>query len=214
MKSHEWPGLVTGVANVIRDMPLNKLQNVGGKIVPFLYEHPAGANVVFMSGVTYMLRQFHGQIQNLVQGAWVRHIRRITTNQPRLGEIANLDEFLFGSERAPLIEYRTILHNYQDGCFYCGRRLTDAHVDHFIPWIRYPLDLGHNFVLAHASCNTKKRDSLAVPEYRDRWESRNKTELGMVHDFDSAGLPHNLAVTQAVADWAYARQEIDMLWSP
>jgi hypothetical protein len=36
----------------------------------------------------------------------------------------------------------------------------------------------------------------------------------MVHDFDSAGLPHNLAVTQAVADWAYAGQEIDMLWSP
>ncbi len=31
-----------------------------------------------------------------------------------------------------------------------------AHIDHFIPWSRYPIDLGHNFVLAHAGCNSAK----------------------------------------------------------
>ena len=35
-------------------------------------------------------------------------------------------------------------------------------VDHFIPWRRYPLDLGHNFVLAHSACNSSKGDRLAA----------------------------------------------------
>ena len=33
-----------------------------------------------------------------------------------------------------------------------------AHIDHFIPWPRYPIDLGHNFVLAHAGCSSAKAD--------------------------------------------------------
>ncbi len=38
----------------------------------------------------------------------------------------------------------------QEGrCFYCERRLGGApHVDHLVPWSRYPVDLGHNFVVA------------------------------------------------------------------
>src|ERR1035441_4462807 len=41
----------------------------------------------------------------------------------------------------------------------CGRPLTPAatHVDHFIAWKRYPVDLGHNFVLANSRCNSQKR---------------------------------------------------------
>lgn len=35
-------------------------------------------------------------------------------------------------------------------CFYCRRPMGDGlAVDHFIPWPRYPRDLGHNFVLTH-----------------------------------------------------------------
>jgi hypothetical protein len=35
-------------------------------------------------------------------------------------------------------------------------------VDHFIPWSRYPADLGHNFVLAHDRCINAKSDYLAA----------------------------------------------------
>jgi hypothetical protein len=47
------------------------------------------------------------------------------------------------------------------GC--CRRPLKEAgHVDHFIPWPRYAVDLGHNFVLAHASRNERKFDRLPL----------------------------------------------------
>jgi hypothetical protein len=68
-----------------------------------------------------------------------------------LGETADLNEFLFGSERAVLAVGRPVLLDIQSGrCFYCRARLTPAatHVDHFIAWARYPVDLGHNSVLA------------------------------------------------------------------
>lgn len=78
-----------------------------------------------------------------------RYVRQ--QNSDILGETTDLDEFPFGSERASLAVVRPMLMDLQHGdCFYCRARLTEAniHGDHFIPWARYPVDLGHNFVLA------------------------------------------------------------------
>lgn len=35
-----------------------------------------------------------------------------------------------------------------------------------------PVDLGHNFVLAHASCNGDKRDALAGVQHLEQWGRR------------------------------------------
>ena len=44
----------------------------------------------------------------------------------------------------------------------CGKLVRGAgHADHFIPWSRYPVDLGHNFVFSHPGCNNDKSDLLA-----------------------------------------------------
>jgi hypothetical protein len=51
-----------------------------------------------------------------------------------LGEAADLNEFLFRSERAALAVVRPVLLDIQRGrCFYCHAPLTSAatHVDHF-----------------------------------------------------------------------------------
>jgi 5-methylcytosine-specific restriction endonuclease McrA len=48
-------------------------------------------------------------------------------------------------------------------------------VDHFIAWARYPVDLGHNFVLADSRCNSKKRDRLPAYEHLCEWVDRNQT---------------------------------------
>ena len=40
-----------------------------------------------------------------------------------------------------------------------ARGLPLCHLD---PWVIYPRDLGHNFVLAHKSCNLDKSDLLAA----------------------------------------------------
>ena len=79
--------------------------------------------------------------------------------------MSDLSEFLFGAERSGLRSIADGLLDLQRGaCFYCAGKLRESgEVDHFIPWSRYPLDLGHNFVLAHASCNRDKRDMLSAP---------------------------------------------------
>jgi hypothetical protein len=48
-----------------------------------------------------------------------------------------------------------------------------AHVDHFIAWARYPVDLGHNFVLADSKCNSQKRDRLPACDHLAAWAERN-----------------------------------------
>ena len=60
-------------------------------------------------------------------------------------------------------------------CLYCQQPLPmRAQVDHFIPWSRYPADLGHNFVLAHRGCNNAKSDYLAAEHHLAAWAERNR----------------------------------------
>lgn len=172
--SREWKSLVTRVDSVVRGMPLWKLQRVGDQVLDFLYAHDEGAkDITLRPGVAYCLRAFYNLITDMVRGAWARHIRRI--NGPTLGDAADLHGFLFGSERSDLGVFKPILMDLQHGeCFYCSRRLRDAvEVDHFIPWSRYPVDLGHNFVLAHKSCNNHKSDHIAAEIHLENWVERN-----------------------------------------
>jgi hypothetical protein len=79
-------------------------------------------------------------------------------------------------------------------------------VDHFIPWSRYPVDLGHNFVLAHAACNRAKSDHLAAEAHLERWLQRNE-EHGQVlaAEFDRQELLHDLATSTHVTHWSYSQ---------
>ena len=76
-------------------------------------------------------------------------------------------------------------------------------VDHFIPWRRYPLDLGHNFVLAHSSCNSSKGDPLAAVPHLRRWHERNVSGLyALPRRFEEAGLTHDLGASNRITCWA------------
>ena len=48
-----------------------------------------------------------------------------------------------------------------------------THVDHLVAWARYPVDLGHNFVLADSRCNNQKRDRLPACDHLAAWVERN-----------------------------------------
>jgi hypothetical protein len=157
--------LVSRVARIAREMPLRYLQNVGGARLDFLYGD-VGREIVLKPGVVFCLRKFHALITDQVRGAWLGYVRQ--QNLDVLGETADLNEFLFGSERNSLVAVRPALIDIQRGrCFYCGKGIDEraAHVDHFIAWSRYPTDLGHNFVLADDRCNGKKRDRLPACEH-------------------------------------------------
>jgi len=126
-----------------------------------------------------------------------------------LGE-SDLAEFLFGSERTVFPGLRTILKDVQSNtCFYCNGKLHEGgDIDHFVPWSRYSLDLGHNFVLAHSACNNSKRDFLAAPCHLDQWYKRNQLNgKALGQEFDAHSILHNQVATEKIAFWAYSQAE-------
>jgi 5-methylcytosine-specific restriction endonuclease McrA len=203
--------LVKKVATVVKNMPLLKLQTLGREEVEFLYPNKfIDKGIELFPGVCFCLRQFHLIIRDLLQSAWVRFIHRVRANQDILGQVKDLADFLFGSERALLSNYTGILIEQQKGeCFYCRRPLKNSlAIDHFIPWSRYPVDLGHNFVLAHQSCNSAKSDNLASINHLGRWWDRNETfGKELAASFDLKTLIHDIDVTREVGRWAYGLAE-------
>ena len=204
----EWKRIVSKVSEIVRVMPLWKLQTVGSEKLDFLYPNTGQASqITLKTGVAFCFRKHYGLVADMVKGAWSRYVRKF--NLAVLGERTDLNEFLFGSERADLSEVGKIINEFQSGaCFYCSRSLKGdiSHVDHFIPWSRYPVDLGHNFVLAHATCNGKKSDRLASSEHLERWVGyQERNAGGLAREFDLAGILNDFQSTLRIVNWAYSQ---------
>ena len=204
-----WDRLLRAVARTIGVMPLWKLQTVGRERLDFLYPNVGrGSRLRLRGEAVYCLRRFRDLIGDMAEGAWVRFVRRLPRNRGLLGEGADLREFLFGCDRTALGAVRDLLLEVDGNrCFYCAGAIRgEPAVDHFVPWARYPLDLGHNFVLADARCNGEKANRLAAFEHLQRWCERNARP-----DWNSAledrMVPHDSARTSRVAGWAYAQAE-------
>jgi hypothetical protein len=188
-------------------MPLWRLQVLRNQTLDFLYEKSAANDrITLRAGVAANLRRFHGMIVRLAQSEWMHFIQGLPGNAPLLGATSDLGEFLFGAERSALIAMTPALADAQNGeCMYCQRRVGAGHIDHFVPWSRYPRDLAHNLVLAHVECNSKKSDLLASESHLERWLERNRD-----HDASiiNAGRTANLIVDGpaaiSVANWAYS----------
>lgn len=204
----DWQQLVNRVERVVREMPLWKLQTVGAEQLDFLYaDAGSDSRITLKPGVSCCFRKHYPLVADLVKGAWARYVRRF--NSDLLGQASDLHEFLFGSERASLAMVKPILLEFQRGnCFYCRKSLRDesAHVDHFVPWSRYPVDLGHNFVLAHATCNSLKSDRLACAYHLDAWVAQAVcTAPALAREFDRQGIQHDFAKSVSIVNWSYAQ---------
>ena len=190
-------------------MPLWKLQTVGSERLEFLYENVGrGRSITLKPGVAFCFRAFYGLIRDLIQGAWVRFVQKLNVNE--LGNLTDLGSFLFGRERNVLEAYRPILLDVQAGrCFYCRQDLQRRmEVDHFVPWSRYPTDLGHNFVLSHPACNNAKSDHLAAEDHLAAWIERNRDHAAEIDArLAEAALPHDFAASVRIAEWAYEQTE-------
>jgi hypothetical protein len=204
-----WDGLLRAVGRTIEVMPLWKLQTVGTEKLHFLYPNVGRGNRIDLTGeAVYCLRLFRGLIGDIAETAWLRFVRRLPRNQGLLGEGPDLREFLFGSDRSTLGTVRDLLRDFQENrCFYCAETLRgEAAVDHFVPWARYPLDLGHNFVIAHSRCNAEKLDRLAAFDHLERWCGRN-SRPDWTATLDGRIVPHDARRTRSVAAWAYAQAD-------
>jgi len=191
-------------------MPLPRLQTIGGKPDPFLYEiawtadsvrrrpvadYQTGRAIDFDNrirlapGVAEQLVALNGLLRPLIHRQWAQDVARIN----RLPE-ATLQAFLFGSARTPTRTVRKGLVEIQDGkCFYCERPIrvgTRIEIDHFIPWSRHPDDSIQNLVAADHACNRDKHSHLAATPHVQRWLDRLSGPTG-----------HALAEIAGKADW-------------
>jgi hypothetical protein len=187
-------------------MPLWKLQVMSGIHEDFLYPKTQSTLEIRLNpGIPHCLRLFYPLVIQLLRSNWLEHIRSLPANSTILGQGADLEFFLFGEDRKSLSQATKILKDIQKGtCFYCGGKIHEsAQVDHFIPWARYPRNLGFNFVLAHAKCNHDKRDTLAAQPHVEHWLERNE-----IHQREIIGSLENYFIcdrhlTHRVANWAY-----------
>lgn len=206
-----WSSLVNQVARIVKEMPLFRLQTMGTGTNCFLYSHTSvQKQITLKPGVAFCFRRFHTMIANLIQGAWINKVRTIQANQTILGQKKDLVEFMFGTPRESLKHYQTILAPLQNNrCFYCDKRInSQGAVDHFIPWSRYPVDLGHNFVFSHTSCNNAKSDHLAGESHLAHWLERNERYGDdIAHSCDRQGLAHNCDTSVRIAQWAYRQAD-------
>jgi len=203
----DWAHLRRQVEQTVKKMPLWQLQTVRSERLSFLYENrDAGKVVQLEPGVAYCFRTFYPMITDMLEGAWSQFVQQ--RNREFLGPVADLRSFLFGSRRKSLEVYRPLLRKLQEGrCFYCERDIKSRpDVDHFIPWRLYSLDLGHNFVLAHRSCNSSKSDLLAAEEHLERWTERTRTcRDELQKGFDRLQVLHDWTASRKIARWAYRR---------
>ena len=205
-----WQSLKSNVKRVVNDMPLWKLQTVGSERLDFLYDNLdiTTKTITLKPGVAFCFRAFYGLMRDLIQGAWIRFIQKLNVNA--LGNLADLGTFLFDRERSSLETYKHILLDVQERqCFYChGNLRNNIEVDHFIPWSRYPSDLGHNFVLAHPHCNNSKSDHLAAERHLQSWVERNQIRsMELTERLVDAGLPSNSSASTQITEWAYEQVE-------
>jgi 5-methylcytosine-specific restriction endonuclease McrA len=226
--------LIAGIRRTLARDVLYRLQSTSAqghganRSERFLYDHPESAagcarlrTITLKPGVSACLRQFRGVVVAVVQARWAQWIRE---HNPSLGPTRALETFMFGADRVALRQLAGPLWRLQGGrCFYNPAvRLADperGHVDHFIPWSRYPCDSPFNLVLACSKANISKRNRLAAPPFRDRWLARNQERFELfVAPPKSGGFgadPGDQQVVHSIADWAYrtAAEAKARLWN-
>ncbi len=210
-RSHRWAALVSRARAILLDQPLWRLQRVGPQTLACFYDQQLHDDaIVLKPRVPACFRALYGTVQAIVQLAWLRYVQNLPRNQALLGAGHDVAAFLFGADRNVLTPLRDGLADLQHGqCFYCQTALRgQSEVDHFIPWVRYPRDLGHNFALAHRACNHSKRDLLADVPHLERWASRNGTAGNALKElFDRIKMQHEADTSARVSEWCYGSVE-------
>jgi hypothetical protein len=78
---------------------------------------------------------------------------------------------------------------------------------------RYPIELGHNFVLAHAGCNSAKAYHLAASVHLGRRVERNQTAAAFLQEpFDQGLIVHRARKSEGIASWLTRRPLPDVRW--
>lgn len=228
--------LVREVEWKLIEMPLPRLQTMAGAQLSLLYviawdahvgvrtvrQYQAGDSSAFDNRILLQPRvgeyllQLNTLLRPLIQRQWAAMVARLNAL-----EESQLDSYLFGASRIVTARVRAGLWELQAGrCFYCDRLVNEparGHVDHFVPWSRYPDDSLDNFVFADERCNGDKSASLAASVHLERWSRRLRSttpEFSTLQDLASqARWERNAKRSLNVARGIYLRLPDDArLW--
>ena len=198
---------VTAVNSFVVTGPLWRLQILSDTPEEFLYKKYNGnQSIQLNSHIQQCFHIYYDLVISLTRDRWQQKIRSIPINYDLVGKKGDLENFLFGLQRKSLNKAREVYRDIQQGqCFYCRKSLEDeVAVDHFIPWARYPNDLGHNFVLAHTSCNSRKKDFLPSLSHFEHWKMQNIEKHGdEISERLAAYFLCDAGRSLSVVDWAY-----------
>lgn len=214
------------VEQVLVAQPIPRLQRIGGKEIPFLYScswepkqslrplKDAGLDFIELSpGVRDRLVVMGPLLRPVIESIWVADVASWSKIET---EEVKLRVHLFGAERTTFPpEVRKGLQKlHSNKCFYCSLEVHAGFaVDHFIPWSRYPNDAIENLVMSCSSCNSKKSDHLASPEFLAKWlvrlEEPTLTEIAL-----KAGWESNPVRARAIAASIYRSVAINsVVWN-
>ena len=183
----EYQRAVRAIDRVLADQPIPRLQMVNRQKIPFLYDvkwqpkkgaaavAKCDAHIDLLPGVRDGVAALGSLLRPIIERVWVSDL--VERNKLDSEELF-VHQHLFGSERRAFpTAARKALSGLQGGlCFYCQTRLaTKSHIDHFIPWSKYPNDAIENLVLTCERCNSSKTDYLATPDLVGSWLSHIKT---------------------------------------
>ncbi|MDF1839728.1 MAG: HNH endonuclease domain-containing protein [Planctomycetota bacterium] len=205
--------LLQRIRETITVNPLWRLQVVRSSKEPLTTLYRPGRTrfkIRFEPGIARCFSHFAPLVEELARAGWMRHVLRC--NPKILGAPSQVESFLFPDSRNALAALRSPLFEVQgDACFYCteplGRKVA---VDHFLPWSKYRRDLGHNFVLAHPTCNRSKSDLLAGCHHLENWIKRNARHGPFLAEaFEERRIPHDMALSLRVAQSLYALADFE-----
>lgn len=142
---------------------------------PLYSWRPGGTSIEFDPVALDFVRASGHALETIANHWWARYLERVNLLAPLIIEKVERD----GAERGSLAKYLKILRA-TDGtaCFYCDRPLdggVKSHIDHVIPWSFLLADPLWDLVLACASCNLAKSDTLPQERYFDKLAARAAT---------------------------------------
>lgn len=130
--------------------------------------------------VCQFLRAHKRIIEKVNYYEWAHFLEKVNTDEDLLKTLGLLGKLEKITKRENLDVYRRILYmEFEHKCFYCERGLTlsEAKVDHVIPWDFVQDDKIWNFVLACQTCNSQKSNKLPGKDILERVSKRNHDNL-------------------------------------
>jgi 5-methylcytosine-specific restriction endonuclease McrA len=139
-----------------------------------LYAFDLKGEGLYLNGYAFnFMLKYKVEIEKLNYYSWAKFLEKINDESVVVKLLDKLE--LATPQRDDLSVFRQVLYQEfeQDTCFYCGKKLQEIHVDHFIPWSFIKEDKLWNFVLACPTCNIRKSNKIPKMEYVKLIQNRN-----------------------------------------